>query len=462
MMNPLKMNPRVLQRASIRRLAAAAKPSVSVISNPVRSAGSLSQRPNSNFVSFPGALKSSFTTTLKFETPDSYAALPTYRVVDQNGQVVDPSFSPDITDEAVIKLYKDMLFISIMDLIMFDAQRQGRLSFYMVSAGEEAVSVGTSSVLDRDDVVFCQYREQGFFKERGFTTEQFMSQLFANKKDNGRGRNMPIHYGSKELNIHTVSSPLATQLPQASGAAYALKLQRLQDPSVKPRVAAVFFGEGAASEGDFHAALNIAATRACPVVFICRNNGFAISTPTLDQYRGDGIASRGIGYGIDTIRIDGNDIWAVREATKKAREMALQDGGKPVLIEAMTYRVSHHSTSDDSFAYRARVEVEDWKRRDNPITRLRKWMEAKGCWDETKEKEARDSLRKEILKAFSEAEREKKPPIRAMFEDVYEKLTPDLKEQMGQLKTVLETYPEEYDIGTFEGGLDSLVVEKDN
>lgn len=255
---------------------------------------------------------------------------------------------------------------------------------------------------------------------------------------------------------------MATQLPQASGAAYALKLQRLQDPSVKPRVAAVFFGEGAASEGDFHAALNIAATRACPVVFICRNNGFAISTPTLDQYRGDGIASRGIGYGIDTIRIDGNDIWAVREATKKAREMALQDGGKPVLIEAMTYRVSHHSTSDDSFAYRARVEVEDWKRRDNPITRLRKWMEAKGCWDETKEKEARDSLRKEILKAFSEAEREKKPPIRAMFEDVYEKLTPDLKEQMGQLKTVLETYPEEYDIGTFEGGLDSLVVEKDN
>lgn len=241
-----------------------------------------------------------------------------------------------------------------------------------------------------------------------------------------------------------------------------MKLQRLQDPSSKPRVAAVFFGEGAASEGDFHAALNIAATRSCPVVFICRNNGFAISTPTLDQYRGDGIASRGIGYGIDTIRIDGNDIWAVREATKKAREMALQDGGKPVLIEAMTYRVSHHSTSDDSFAYRARVEVEDWKRRDNPITRLRKWMEAKGCWDEAKEKEARDSLRKEILKGFSEAEREKKPPIGSMFEDVYESLTPDLKEQMGQLKELLETYPEEYDVASYEGGVASLDVPKDN
>lgn len=233
-------------------------------------------------------------------------------------------------------------------------------------------------------------------------------------------------------------------------------MQKLQDPNSKARVAAVYFGEGAASEGDFHAAMNIAATRACPVVFICRNNGYAISTPTLEQYRGDGIASRGIGYGIDTIRIDGNDIWAVREATKKAREMALQDGGKPVLIEAMTYRVSHHSTSDDSFAYRARVEVEDWKRRDNPITRLRKWMEAKGYWDEAKEKEARAAIRKEVLREFSAAEKEKKPAIRTLFEDVYEDLTPDLKKQMAELKDMLERYPDEYDVTEYEGGKDSL------
>ncbi|KAH7013304.1 thiamine diphosphate-binding protein [Ilyonectria destructans] len=446
------MKSRTLRHVA-QRTAALARPPVPTF---VRAASSISQRPNSDHVSFPGALKSAFVNNLKFEDPESYPALPTYRVVDQHGVVVDPSFTPDIADEEVIRLYKDMLFISIMDLIMFDAQRQGRLSFYMVSAGEEAVSVGSSSVLDREDVMFCQYREQGVFKERGWTVKDFMSQLFANKNDPGRGRSMPVHYGSKELNIHSISSPLATQLPQASGAAYALKMQRLQDPNVKPRVVAAFFGEGAASEGDFHAALNIAATRSCPVIFICRNNGYAISTPTLDQYRGDGIASRGLGYGIDTIRIDGNDIWAVREATKKAREMALQDGGKPVLIEAMTYRVSHHSTSDDSFAYRARVEVEDWKRRDNPITRLRKWMEAKGIWDEAKEKEARDSLRKEILKGFSEAEREKKPPIRVMFEDVYEEMTEDLKAQMKELKGMLDKYPDEYDVGEFEGGKDSL------
>lgn len=161
---------------------------------------------------------------------------------------------------------------------------------------------------------------------------------------------------------HPISSPLATQIPHAVGAAYALKL------SGSPNIVACYFGEGAASEGDFHAALNIAATRACPVVFVCRNNGYAISTPTLEQYKGDGIASRGIGYGIDTIRVDGNDVMAVYAVTQAARELAVSCQ-RPVLVEAMSYRVSHHSTSDDSFAYRAKGDVEEWKRRDNPITR---------------------------------------------------------------------------------------------
>lgn len=233
-------------------------------------------------------------------------------------------------------------------------------------------------------------------------------------------------------------------------------MQRLTNPNIPPRIVACYFGEGAASEGDFHAALNIAATRSCPVVFICRNNGYAISTPTLEQYRGDGIASRGTGYGIDTIRVDGNDIWAVREVTRRARELALEDGGRPVLIEAMSYRISHHSTSDDSFAYRARVEVEDWKRRDNPITRLRKYLEKKGLWDEDKEKDARSKLRKVVLKAFNEAEKEKKPPLRTMFEDIYEGLTPETRAQMEELRGILEKYPDEYDISDFEGGMDSL------
>jgi 2-oxoisovalerate dehydrogenase E1 component alpha subunit len=240
-------------------------------------------------------------------------------------------------------------------------------------------------------------------------------------------------------------------------------MQRLTNPNIPPRVTVAYFGEGAASEGDFHAALNIAATRACPVLFMCRNNGYAISTPTLEQYRGDGIASRGAGYGIDTIRVDGNDILAVREVTQRARSLSLglHTGGdghatKPVLIELMSYRVSHHSTSDDSFAYRARVEVEDWKRRDNPITRFRKYLESQGLWDDEKEKEARERIRKEVLRAFAQAEKEKKPPIRSMFEDIYEELTPDLEAQVRELRGVIERYPGEYDVSEFEGGKDSL------
>lgn len=377
--------------------------------------------------------------------------------MDSDGVVVDQSRKPsEISDEEIVTWYRNMLMVSIMDLIMFDAQRQGRLSFYMVSAGEEGIAIGSASALVPEDVVFCQYRETGVFKQRGFTLSDFMNQLFANCKDAGKGRNMPVHYGSGKLNIHTISSPLATQIPQAAGAAYALKLQALQNPNVPQRVVACYFGEGAASEGDFHAALNIAATRSCPVVFICRNNGYAISTSTLEQYRGDGIASRGIGYGIDTIRVDGNDIFAVREVTKEARRMALEDGGKPVLIEAMSYRVSHHSTSDDSFAYRAKVEVEDWKRRDNPITRLRKWMEHQGMWDEKKEKDARSQIRRDVLKAFAEAEKEKRAPLREIFTDVYEVLSEESKGQMKELGRLLDEYPEEYDLGEFEGGRKGL------
>lgn len=233
-------------------------------------------------------------------------------------------------------------------------------------------------------------------------------------------------------------------------------MQALQDRRKPPRVVACYFGEGAASEGDFHAALNIAATRSCPIIFICRNNGFAISTPTLDQYRGDGIASRGVGYGIDTIRVDGNDIWAVREVTKQARRMALEDGGRPILIEAMSYRVSHHSTSDDSFAYRAKVEVEDWKRRDNPITRLRKWMELKSIWSEEEELDARSSIRRDIMKAFSAAEKEKRPALRNMFMDIYAAPTEESDAQVKELRRILHDYPDEYDTHEFEGGKTGL------
>ncbi|RMZ74564.1 2-oxoisovalerate dehydrogenase alpha subunit [Pyrenophora seminiperda CCB06] len=411
--------------------------------------------PTAERVLFPGALNSDFTKTMEFIIPANAQAIPTYRVMNQYGEIIDKEIGVETSDEEAVSLYKNMVKLSIMDLLMFEAQRQGRLSFYMVSAGEEGIAIGAASALSPADVIFCQYRESGVYLQRGFTLSSFMNQLFANAKDNGLGRNMPVHYGSKELNIHTI--------PHAAGAAYALKMQNMQNPDTEPRVAVCFFGEGAASEGDFHGALNIAATRQVPCIFICRNNGYAISTPTSDQYRGDGIASRGAGYGIATLRVDGNDIFAVRRATAEARRLALKDGGQPVLVEMMAYRVGHHSTSDDSFAYRQRVEVEDWKRRDNPLTRLRKWLQDKQLWDEDREKELRGTTRKEVLRAFEEAEKEKKPSIKNAFEGVWEDLTEEQRAHVEELKDILTRYPKEYDLEGFERGiqgLDDLLAEK--
>lgn len=229
-----------------------------------------------------------------------------------------------------------------------------------------------------------------------------------------------------------------------------------ENPTDPPGVAACYFGEGAASEGDFHGALNVAATRDCPVIFMCRNNGFAISTPTTEQYRGDGIASRGVGYGIETLRVDGTDILAVYEATKEARRRALEGGGRPILLEFMSYRVQHHSTSDDSFAYRTRSEVENWKTQYNPITRLRKWLERKNLWDGSMEKNTRNEIRKAILQELSAAEKEKKGPLESIFTDVYAELTEEAEAQRQELRRLMLKYPHEYDIGNYEGGIQGL------
>lgn len=233
-------------------------------------------------------------------------------------------------------------------------------------------------------------------------------------------------------------------------------MDALEDPDANPQVAAVYFGDGAASEGDFHGALNLAATRDCPVLFICRNNGFAISTPTSEQYRGDGIACRGASYGIEALRVDGTDIFAVYAATKEARRRALEGGGRPILLEFMSYRVSHHSTSDDSFAYRTRSDVEPWKLRDNPLTRLRKWLENNGLWSEETEAQTRKEIRKNILRELEAAEKELKPKLSSIFDDVYADLTEEAKEQREEVRRLIEKHPGEYDTDQHEGGISGL------
>ena len=253
-----------------------------------------------------------------------------------------------------------------------------------------------------------------------------------------------------------MASTLGAQIPHAAGVAYAMKLEDRASGRKDPRVAAAYFGEGAASEGDFHGALNFAAVRDCPVIFVCRNNGFAISTPTTEQYRGDGIASRGIGYGIESLRVDGTDIFTVYSAMKEARRRALEGEGCPILLEFMSYRISHHSTSDDSFAYRPHDQVSPWKMRDNPIMRLRYWLEQEGLWNETQEKEFRTRVRKDILREIKVAEHEKKPPLSSVWDDVYAEYSKEQESQKEELRRLMQKYPAEFDAQDYEGGLDAL------
>jgi len=420
--------------------------------------------------------KPTFTNVLNIERYTNDPIMPAYRVMDSTGRVIDPSQDPNVGQEMAVKMYQVMLKLNIMDSIMYDVQRQGRISFYMTSIGEEATHIGSSAALEPSDEIFAQYREAGTLIWRGFTLEQCIDQCFSNENDLGKGRQMPVHYGSKSLCFQTISSPLGTQIPQASGAAYGLKILNLiksgtsydehensqdsrdfddrdsQDSresflnrKLEPlsRCVICYFGDGAASEGDFHPALNFASTLDCPIIFFCRNNGYAISTPVREQYRGDGIASRGKGYGIDTVRVDGNDIWAVYNVTKRARHIAVTEH-RPVIIEAMTYRVGHHSTSDDSTRYRTRNETDYWMKEDNPITRLRKYLEHREWWSNQLEVELKQKTRAEVISLLNKAEMRKKPPIDDLFTDVYDELPPNLLRQREQLHNHLKKWKHEY------------------
>jgi len=374
-----------------------------------------------------------FSSNLEEQFIDSFGEpFVTFRVMDEHGGVLDPSLEPDVSREEAQRMYTTMIELNVMDSILYEAQRQGRLSFYMTNYGEEATHIGSASVLTNDDVIFGQYREAGVLLWRGFSIQQCTDQCVGNTSSSDKGRMMPVHYGSRALNFHTISSPLATQLPQAAGAAYALKMQG-RDACV-----VCYFGDGAASEGDFHGALNFAATLECPVIFFCRNNGYAISTPIREQYRGDGIAARGVSYNMKTARCDGNDTWAVQHVMKKAREIAVRDK-VPVLIEAMTYRGGHHSTSDDASRYRGTDEVNTWNQSNNPMARMRLFMEKKSWWNQQMETDARAAARALVLKALEAAEDKPWLPVEGLFEDVYNAVPKHLQEQVRVRESEIES-----------------------
>ena len=362
--------------------------------------------------------------------------IPMLQILSAEGQLIEKAVEPELSKEEALKIFNTMHYIRVLDERMVGAQRQGRISFYLASTGEEAASVASAAALSDDDMIMSQYREQGALAFRGYSTEQFMNQMFSNKDDPNKGRQMPIHYGDKPLNFMTISSPLGTQIPQASGYAYGQKM------SGKDVVTICYFGEGAASEGDFHAGLNMAAVLHCPVIFFCRNNGYAISTPAEEQFAGDGIASRGLGYGIKTIRVDGNDVLAIYAATKEARRIAIEEKC-PVLIEAMTYRLAAHSTSDDPTGYRSREEEDKWRAKD-PIARMANWLDSKGWYDEAENQKHVDRARQDVLAAMKSCEKTEVCAIDDIVEDVYDTPPWHLKEQLNELKAHIKKYPKMY------------------
>ncbi|KAK9096248.1 hypothetical protein Sjap_021745 [Stephania japonica] len=372
------------------------------------------------------------------ESPEKQT-LQCYRVLDDNGQTIVGSKFKEINEEVAIKMYSDMVTLQTMDTIFYEAQRQGRISFYLTSMGEEVISIASAAALSMDDVIFPQYREPGVLLWRGFTLQEFTNQLFGNKYDYGKGRQMPIHYGSNKLNYVTISSTIATQIPHAVGAAYAMKMDK------KNACAVTYFGDGSTSEGDFHAALNFAAVMEAPVIFICRNNGWAISTPTSEQFRSDGIAVRGQAYGMRSIRVDGNDALAIYSAVHAAREMAINEH-RPILIETLTYRVGHHSTSDDSTKYRPVDEIDHWRKARDPVTRFRKWVEKNGWWNDEDESALRNDVRKKVLNAIQVAEKVEKPPLAELFTDVYDHPPSNLCEQERLLRETVKRHPQDYPV----------------
>ncbi|QRV86531.1 pyruvate dehydrogenase E1 component alpha subunit [Ceratobasidium sp. AG-Ba] len=393
----------------------------------------------------PGDPSSAITTQMHFfNSVLESNSIPTYRVLDGDGAVINGAEVPEIDREFARRIYENMMLLPALDTVLYNVQRQGKISFYMTSYGEEASVIGSAAALSDTDEVLGQYREMGVLLWRNFGINRVMAQCFGNEEDEStKGRQMPVHFSSPDHHFHTISSPLATQIPQAAGVAYALK----RDPARRGKdVAVCYFGDGAASEGDFHAGLGMASVLGGPSIFICRNNGFAISTPTSEQYAGDGIASRGPGYGMDTIRVDGNDVLAVLGAVREARRRALSsgDGGRAVLVECMSYRVGHHSTSDDSFAYRAKSEVENWKKIDNPHHRFRKYMESRDWWSKEDEEALRSKQKRDVMEGFKKAEAMKRPPLNELFNDLYGEGTFGepwtLTEQRAELKAFIDKY----------------------
>jgi 2-oxoisovalerate dehydrogenase E1 component alpha subunit len=355
------------------------------------------------------------------------------RVLDDEGKAVGP-WNPRLDADTLRAILRAMALTRAFDERMFRAQRQGKTSFYMKSTGEEAVAVAATFAMQRDDMCFPSYRQQGILIARGWDLVDMMNQIYSNKADRLKGRQLPIMYSTREGAFFSISGNLATQYPQAVGWAMASAAKG------DTRIAATWCGEGSTAEGDFHSACMFATVYRAPVIMNVVNNQWAISSfAGFAGGEATTFAARAVGYGIAGLRVDGNDPLAVYAATAWAAERARTNKG-PTLIEHFTYRAEGHSTSDDPSQYRSADEGAAWPLGD-PIARLKTHLIGLGEWDEDRHA-AQDKELAELVKA-SAKEAEKNgvlghglhQPFDTMFEDIFEEMPWHLQEQRDQMRT---------------------------
>lgn len=352
------------------------------------------------------------------------------RVLDDEHRAVG-AWNPRIDPETLRKGLRDMVITRIYDDRMYRMQRQGKTSFYMKSTGEEATSVAYAYALERDDMCFPSYRQQGLLIARGYPMIDMMCQCYSNARDPLKGRQLPIMYSSREFGFFTISGNLGTQFPQAVGWALASAFKG------DDRIAASWIGEGTTAEGDFHHALNFASIYKAPVILNVVNNQWAISSFSgISCGEDTTFASRAIGHGLPGLRVDGNDFLAVYAAAQWASERAHANLGA-TLIELFTYRAEGHSTSDDPNRYRPSDAWRAWPLGD-PIERLKGHLIVTGEWSETRH----EALLEEASTLVRETQKEadaigtladgSRPPKETMFEDVFEEMPWHLRQQMKQ------------------------------
>ena len=383
--------------------------------------------PDYSYISVPAAHSPSRPDPLCDADETRAHATSLIRVLRFNGET-QGDWVPDISAEVLRGALRDIALTRAMDERMFTMQRQGKMSFYMKSTGEEAVSIGHALALNDTDMIFPTYRQQGILINRGASMKEMMCQCLSTSGDPLDGKSIPVLYSFKKHGFFSISGNLGTQLIQGVGWAMASAYKNSDE------IASVFTGEGATAEGDFHYALNFASTYRAPCIINVVNNQWAISSfQGIAAGEGETFAARGTGYGLATLRVDGNDVLAVYAATKWAAERARRGGGA-TLIEHFTYRKSGHSTSDDPTKYRPESEPEVWPFGD-PLERLKNHLILIGEWDETRHAALLEACKSEVRDAYKAAEAmgnlsgETKVNDYTMFEQVYERPLPHLDEQ---------------------------------